>query len=162
MSDLRIKASDLLAIDRSQRELRGAIDKISDKTLNAIAGKIQSALRDAITDFDTTAAALGINDPTDRDQLLRGLEAVDRALAAGKQGATLGSIFGPVGTVLGAGIGAAFGAVEGATLEDVRRQLRAVHEEAERQRREIQLMFSDMDRDLERLRAARRRSGALG
>lgn len=163
MADIRISRTDLAAIIRGARAIEGSTNRFPIQTLRVLGTQVERALAAAVASIESVAADLRVFDPEQQRRLRRGLETVEGAAAGARAAVTVAAtIPDPRFKALALVAGAVYGAAQGANLEDVRLQLARVRNEVRRERAAIDLEVRAIDQRLDRLRAARRRTGSLG
>jgi hypothetical protein len=151
----------------AEKRLDGTVRK-GEKQLEAAGKKIQGdatravekALDSAIRNVEKVADELKITDQRDRANLRRGLETIQGAARGARDAAGIAALVPhPVARAAIIGAGAVAGGLAGAALEDARRAATRLGFELDRDQVRLRVLLSSAERDVERIRAARRRAG---
>lgn len=146
------------AVKRGEKRLEAVGKKIAGEASQAL----QSALKTAIKNVETIADELRIESEQARSDFRRSLETAGGLADGAKRGMTFGAVLGPKGAAAGALAGGLLGGLAGFSIEDQRREATRFRLELEREAVALRRLMADVDRDVERVRAARLRTGRVG
>jgi hypothetical protein len=149
-------------VDRFAKAAESTIDRAAKKSAEAAAQQIQSALRAALRNIDEVSRQLDLSGQQG-NQLRRGLETATGAVSGFKAVAPWAAIVPDhrLRAMLYTA-GAMIGAAQGAAQEEIRKEIAKAVAEIEREKVDIRHLLASVDRDVERARAARRRTGVVG
>lgn len=149
-------------LEGKAREHEKTLERAGKRIGKAIERQAEAALRALVANADKIAEQFRL-DVAEASRLRQGLETTQGAVGGLKDAAPWAALtpdprMKAMIFVLGALRGAAVGAVQ----EEVRLQIQQTNRELERERVDIRRLLGSVDRDVERVRAMRRRTGRLG
>lgn len=149
-------------LERAAKEQEKALEKAGKKIASSIERQLEVALKAAIRNVQSIADEFRLN-AEQTSRLRQGLETTEGA-AGGVKSAAQWAALTPDPRLKAAilVLGALVGAAAGAAQEEIRLQVQQANREIERERLDIRHLLASVERDVERTRAMRRRTGRLG
>lgn len=151
-----------LRLEGKTREHEKTLERAGKRLGKVLERQAEAALRALVANADKIAEQFRL-DAAEASRLRQGLETTQGAVGGIKDAAPWAALTSDPrlkATIFV--LGAMLGAVSGAAKEEIRLQVQQTNRELERERVDLRRLLGSVDRDVERVRAMRRRTGRLG